>query len=75
MLDFCSSENWTQDVSHKRVHRIQSISDSNICKDVYERAYIANLDVKRGELVFLMGLILSDDFDSKSFIKANRGAV
>ena len=62
-------------MSQKEVDKIQCISDSKICIEVYERAYIANPNVDREDLVVLMGVTWSDDFDPNSSIKANRGAV
>ena len=72
---FFGSGKWPESVSPKTVDRIKCISDSKICKEVYERAYIANPNVDREELVVLMGVTWSDDFDPNSSIKANRGAV
>ena len=43
--------------------------------EIYHRAYLANPDVPKDELVVLMGVTWSDDFDPNSSIKANRGGV
>ena len=47
----------------------------NIRKEVYTRAVKANPDVSTDNLIVLMGISWSDDFDPNSSIKANRGAV
>ena len=48
---FFGSGKWPESVSPKTVDKIKCISDSKICKEVYERAYIANPNVDREELV------------------------
>ena len=52
-----------------------TISDSNVRKEVHARAVQANPNVLPDNLIVLMGISWSDDFDPNSSIKANRGAV
>ena len=54
---------------------ITSISDSKICKEVYDRAYMMNHDIPKEDIIVLLGISWSDDFDPNSSIKANRGGV
>ena len=41
---------------------------------MFIRAYIANPDVPKEDIIVLLAVSWSDDFDPKSSIKANRGA-
>ena len=52
-----------------------SVSDYNVGKEVYARAVKENPHVSTDNLIILMGISWSDDFDPNSSIKTNRGAV
>ena len=64
-----------QKVSQSNEDRISNISDSKLSKDAYKRACITNPDVPKEDLIVLLAVSWSDDFDPNSSIKANRGAV
>ena len=52
-----------------------SITDSKISQEVHERAKKLHTDCDEGEVVTLLGITWSDDFDPNSSIKSNRGGV
>ena len=64
-----------EEVCQSNTVQVKNISMSRMYKDVYQRAIAANPDVPSDNLMVLMGLSWSDDFDPNSSIKANRGAV
>ena len=64
-----------ENVSGINLKNIMTISDSNVRKEVHARAVKANPNVLPDNLIVLMGISWSDDFDPNSSIKANRGAV
>ena len=72
IAQFFSSGKMPQNVSKTELKNIMSISDSNVRKEVYARAVKVNPDVSRDNLIVLMGISWSDDFDPNSSIKANR---
>ena len=63
------------EVSVKTSRKVQDVSDSIKYREVYHRATKTNNDVNNDDLVVIMGLTWSDDFDPNSSIKANRGTV
>ena len=75
IIQFLANGKMPQRVSKEKGNNVTSLSDSNVRKEVYERAVKANLHVSTDNLIVLMGISWSDDFDPNSSIKANRGAV
>ena len=54
---------------------IMSIFDSSVRKEVYTRAVNANPYVSTDDLIVLMGISWSDDFDPYSSIMPNRSVI
>ena len=75
IVQFFASGKMPQNVSKDEVKNVTSLPDSNARKEVYARALMANQHVPIENLIVLMGITWSDDFDPNSSIKANRGAV
>ena len=64
-----------QEVCKREVNDTKEISESRMYQNVYQRATVANPNVPKEDLLVLMGLSWSDDFDPNSSIKSNRGGV
>ena len=75
MLQFFASGKMPQNISKDGVKHVTSLSDSNARKEVYARALQVNAHVPKDNLLVLMGITWSDDFNPNSLINANRGAV
>ena len=75
VLQFFASDIMPQNVSKDGVTHVTSLSDYDARKEVYASALQSNPRVPKDNLLALMGIIWSDDFDPNLSIKANRGAV
>ena len=75
IANFFAASKMPEKKSDYNINVIHNISDSKICKEVYERAYIMNPTTPKEDIVVLMGISWSDDFEPNSSIKANKGGV
>ena len=72
---FLGSGKMPPNMTNTDCKKIRLLTESRACKEVYERACTANANISKEDLIVLMGITWSDDFDPNSSIKANRGAV
>ena len=74
-VNFLSMDNYPGKISHLNNTIVKSVVESNIGKAVYARAIKSNPGVKEEDILVLLGLQWSDDFEPNSSSKSNRGSV
>ena len=74
-VNFLSMDNYPGKISHLNNTIVKSVVESNIGKLVYARAIKSNPGVKEEDILVLLGLQWSDDFEPNSSSKSNRGSV
>ena len=72
---FLGSGKMPHNMKNTYCQKIRLLTESRVCKEVYKRACTANPNISREDLIVLIEITWSDDFDPNSSIKANRGAV
>ena len=73
--NFLSMHHYPGKISHLKNKIVKSLVDSNIGKEVLARAIKSNPSVKEKDILLLLGLQWSDDFEPNSSSKSNRGSV
>ena len=75
LSNFLGMDHYPANITSIECKAVKNIIDSNIAKQVLSRAIKSNPNVKQEDILVILGLQWSDDFEPNGSRKSNRGSV